>query len=56
MDKNEYRLPLFYQQVEEKDTQNEIKENETLNEFVVCCLLDPKFPAFVNKMEKIFVK
>jgi hypothetical protein len=58
MKKNEHKLPLFYQQQESPQSSDSMlpssKEERSLREFVVCCLLDPAFPSFVKKIEKVF--
>ena len=51
MDKNEHKLPLFYQQQSDDDL---LDNSGTLKEFIVCCLLDPKFPGFVSRVEQHF--
>jgi hypothetical protein len=50
MDRNEHKLPLFYQQQSDDDE----KEEDTLKEFIVSCLMDPKFPKFVRNVEGVF--
>lgn len=52
MDRNEHKLPLFYQQQSNADLTDE-KEESTLKEFIVCCLMDPKFPKFVRNVESV---
>ncbi len=32
------------------------QDESLLNEFVVSCLLDPKFPAFVEKVDQVLKK
>jgi hypothetical protein len=54
LEKNEAKLPLFYQQESENELLNGDKENDALKEFIVCCLLDPTFPRFVTKVETLF--
>ena len=53
LEKNEHKLPLFYQQQTENDLLD-CKEEDTnsMKEFIICCLLDPKFPGFVRKVER----
>ncbi len=48
MRKNLDKLPLFYHKIEENET------DSSLEEFIVCCLLDSTFPQFVEKVEKTF--
>lgn len=48
--KNEHKLPLLYQNRPENELLND-KEDSALEEFIICCLLDPNFPGFVNKVE-----
>ncbi len=52
MDKNKQKLPIFYEQVEEAELIGRA-DKSALDEFVVCCLLDPKFPGFVKKIENV---
>jgi hypothetical protein len=52
LDKNEEKLPLFYQENDECDSLDET----VLKEFVTNCLLDPKFPNFVKKIELLVAK
>jgi hypothetical protein len=49
LEKNESKLPLFYQNQKESEL---IKDEKALEEFIVSTLLDPQFPSFVNKVEK----
>jgi hypothetical protein len=56
LEKNEEKLPLFYQQQSENELLGGTKENDALKEFIVCCLLDPTFPGFVNKIERLFTE
>jgi hypothetical protein len=53
LEKNEQKLPLFYQQQPIEDLFDEIKEKNTLEEFIISCLLDPSFPNFVSRVEKL---
>ena len=50
--KNEHKLPLLYQEKSENELLNDTEDN-SLNEFIICCLLDPKFPMFVKKVETL---
>ena len=50
LEKNEDKLPLFYQQ---QETDELLEGNSSLQEFVVGCLLDPNFPNFVKQVESI---
>lgn len=54
LEKNEAKLPLFYQQQSENELLGGDKDTDALREFIVCCLLDPTFPGFVNKVERLF--
>ncbi|CAF0839819.1 unnamed protein product [Brachionus calyciflorus] len=53
MTKNEHKLPLIYQQESENELLNG-EEDKVLQEFIICCLLDPKFPNFVKKVDNLF--
>lgn len=55
LEKNSYKLPLFYQQADETDLLSG-EEESVLNEFIVSCILDPKFPSFVKKVENVLNK
>lgn len=55
LEKNSHKLPLFYQQTDETDLLGG-EEESVLNEFIVNCLLDPKFPSFVKKVENVLNK
>ncbi|RNA04608.1 meiotic recombination REC114-like protein [Brachionus plicatilis] len=46
--KNEKKLPLIYQQESEVDILNS-EDDKVLQEFIICCLIDPMFPSFVKK-------
>lgn len=60
LESNEHKLPLFYQSMNENEVldeaANEADDESILSEFVVSCLLDPKFPAFVQKVENVLNK
>ncbi len=51
LNKNEHKLPLFYQQENDYCDEND----SSLKEFIVSCLLDPKFSNFVKKVETCLV-
>lgn len=48
LEKNEHKLPLFYKSCDEAGNQ---EKDDAMKEFIVSCLLDPKFSAFVKKVE-----
>lgn len=40
----------------QKESESEIlnsDEDKVLQEFIICCLLDPKFPNFVKKVDNL---
>lgn len=55
IEKNEKKLPLIYQNEPEKDILNS-EEDKVLQEFMICCLIDPLFPSFVKKVDYTFAK
>ena len=60
LESNEHKLPLFYQSMNENEILDEGRGDDNdesiLSEFIVSCLLDPKFPAFVQKVENALNK
>lgn len=47
-------MPLFY--ANQSTINTDPQEDKVLEEFIVNCLLDPSFPQFVLKVQKVLTK
>ena len=51
---NQNKMPLLY--ANQTSLENDPQEDKVLEEFIVNCLLDPGFPQFALKVQKILTK